>query len=61
MQHVPFFLAHPTPGSRPSTPGSLNGVQLVSDELLNDHPLLLEYLAKAVLAAGLQETQVSFF
>eukprot|EP00983_Pelagomonas_calceolata_P098317 1158333-Pelagomonas_calceolata.AAC.4 len=43
-------------GSRPSTPGA-GGVQLVSDELLNDHPLLLEYLAKHVLAAGLKEVQ----
>jgi hypothetical protein len=32
-------------------------VQLVSDELLNDHPLLLEYLAKHVLAAGFKEAQ----
>ena len=43
-------------GSRPSTP---NGacVQLVSDELLNDHPVLLEYLAKHVLMAGFKEAQ----
>lgn len=57
--------AMPAPGSsggggRPSTaPGSsMNSVQLYSSELLNDHPLVLEYLAKHVLQEGMQLTQV---
>lgn len=42
-----------TAGPRPGTPGGFTS-QLVSDDLLNDNPVLLEYLAKYVLAEGFQ-------
>lgn len=38
---------------RPATAGGGKASRLFSDELLNDHPLLLEYLVKHVLAEGL--------
>jgi hypothetical protein len=38
--------------NRPCTPSSTT--QLFSNNLLNDHPLVLEYLAKHVLDLGLE-------
>lgn len=43
-------------GARPGTPGGFTS-QLVSDDLLNDNPVLLEYMAKFVLAEGLAAAQ----
>jgi hypothetical protein len=44
-------------GPRPGTAGAYTS-RLVSDQLLNDHPLVLEYLAKHVLAKGAAAVQV---
>ncbi|PNH10832.1 Centrosomal protein [Tetrabaena socialis] len=43
------------PGPRPGSAytGATSTVQLLSDELLNEHPLIIEYLAKHVLMEGL--------
>lgn len=42
--------------ARPGTPGGFTS-QVCSDELLNDNPVLLEYLAKHVLSEGLAAAQ----
>jgi hypothetical protein len=44
-------------GPGPGTAGAYTS-HLLSDQLLNDHPLVLEYLAKHVLAKGTAAVQV---
>ncbi|GLC36097.1 hypothetical protein PLESTB_001381000 [Pleodorina starrii] len=69
--HLPPQLL-PRPGTAARRPGSASGasgrpgsaysglqssVQLLSNEILNDHPLIIEYLAKHVLMEGLALTE----